>query len=286
MVELPLDSKSRFGIHMKTHAPSSSDLQLSGRLSKQDTALMVVDLLNDCCRSGGAFDLLGFDISGFIAIEKRVIDLVTVFAALGAEIIYVRSIYNFDCITRTMKEKFARFGLDNISFAKAGKWGGCFVETLPDVATGYVVKSHYSAFADGYSACFDRASYRRLQTEEHQVSLGIYSEDEFLRGILMSYDACATRYSCSNPAESGAFPISLAKYLSERGIRNVVCVGGSTHVCLGATVFGASERGLGVVVPLDAVASEDSSAQECFSSNFGLFHADVCQVDDVIERIH
>lgn len=271
---------------MKMHAPSSSDLQLAGNLSKQDTALIVVDLLNDCCRRGGAFDLLGFDISGFIAIERRVIDLATAFAALGAEIIYVRSIYNFDCITRTMKEKFTRFGLDNISFAKAGTWGGCFVETLPDVATGYVVKSHYSAFADGYSAFFDRSSYNKLLAEEHQVSLGICSEEVFLRGISNAYDACSTRYSRPNLVESRAFPVPLAKYLWVRGIRNVVCVGGSTHVCLGATVFGASERGLGVVVPLDAVASEDFSAQECFNINFGLFHADVCQVDDVIARMH
>jgi nicotinamidase-related amidase len=239
-----------------------------------NSALIVIDMINDGCRKGGVFETIGFDIAAFNNIEKNVAELANHFSKKGIEIIYVRTLYDFDYIPEPMIDKFKAFGLDKFEFSKKGMWGSQLIDTLPDVATAFVVKSNYSAFSEGFSALFDKKSLK--ENTDYFLSTSSLDSEFKKKGKLTIKDFY--KQSLENEVmfmikNEINFPISLHGYLKSKRIDTVVCVGGSTHVCLGATVYSAAERGYKIILPIDAIASEDSEKHTMFLQNFNMFNS-------------
>lgn len=239
-----------------------------------NSALIVIDMINDGCRKGGVFEKIGFDISSFNKIENNVAELASHFSKKGFEVIYVRTLYDFEFISEPMIEKFKVFGLDKIEFSRKGMWGSQLIDTLPDVATAFVVKSNYSAFSAGYSALFDKQSLKEnadyfQSTSNSDIALrkqGRPTIKDFYKQSLENEIVFIMKNEIN-------FPISLHAYLKSKSIDTVVCVGGSTHVCLGATVYSAAERGYKIILPIDAIASEDFEKHQMFLQNFNMFNS-------------
>lgn len=241
---------------------------------ENNSALIVIDMINDGCRKGGVFETIGFDISAFNNIEENVAELASRFSKKGKEVIYVRTLYDFGYISKPMIEKFKAFGLDKLDFSKKGMWGSDLIDSLPNVATAFVVKSNYSAFSEGYSALFDKKSFK--ENADYFQSTSSLDNEFKKEGKLTIKDFYKqsleneTMFLTKNEIN---FPISLHGYLKSKSIDNVVCVGGSTHVCLGATVYSAAERGYRIILPIDAIASEDVDKHKMFLQNFNMFNS-------------
>ncbi len=239
-----------------------------------NSALIVIDMINDGCRKGGVFETIGFDISAFNNIEKNVAELANHFSKNGREVIYVRTLYDFDYISNPMIEKFKTFGLDKLDFSKKGMWGSELIDTLPNVATAFVVKSNYSAFSERFSALFDKQSlkehtdyFQSLSSSDNKIKRqGKFTTKDFYNQSLENEIKFTT-------GKEVKFPITLHGYLKSKGIYTVVCVGGSTHVCLASTAYSAAERGYEIILPIDAIASEDSEKHKMFLQNFNMFNS-------------
>jgi nicotinamidase-related amidase len=245
-------------------------------ITDNKTALIVVDMLNDGFRKKGAFATIGFDISSFNDIEKNVSGLANSFSKKGREVIYVRTFYDFEYLPKTMVDKFISFGFDKMKFCQKGDWGSQLIDSLPDVATAFVIKSHYSPFSVGFSALFDRQSFSKNQ--DYFLSISSL-DDEFKRTgrfTLKDYYKQSLEHEIKAIRNTEIqFPISLHGYLKSKAINSLICVGASTHVCLGATVYSASERGYKVILPIDAIASEDEKKHEIYLHNFSMFNSNL-----------
>lgn len=242
-----------------------------------NSALIVVDMINDGCRKGGVFEKIGFDISSFNNAEKNIAELANSFSSKGREVIYVRALYDFDYITQTMVEKFKAFGLDKLDFSKKGMWGSELIDSLPDVATAFVVKSNYSAFSEGYSALFDRQTLQACAEYFQSTSNEDAQFKKQDKSTVKDFYQKSLRNEISFYVKGETYcPITLHGYLTSKKIDTIVCVGGSTHVCLGSTVYSAAERGYKIVLPIDAIAGEDSEKHKIFLQNFNMFNSILC----------
>lgn len=251
---------------------------------ENNSALIVIDMINDGCRKGGVFETIGFDISAFNNIEMNVAELANHFSKKGREVIYVRTLYDFNYISEPMIEKFKAFGLDKLDFSKKGMWGSQLIDTLPNIATAFVVKSNYSAFSDGFSALFDKQSlkenadyFQSLSNSDDELKKqGKFTTKDFYNQSLENEIKFTTNHEVK-------FPITLYGYLKSKGIHTVVCVGGSTHVCLASTVYSAAERGYKIILPIDAIASEDVAKHKMFLQNFGMFNSTLILTSTILK---
>jgi nicotinamidase-related amidase len=175
-----------------------------------------------------------------------------------------------------MVEKFKAFGLDRIDFAKKGYWGNQLIDSLPDVYTAILFKSNYCSFSLGYSALFDRTAY--LDRESYfslkaSEDIGLKQRNKL---TLKDYYKQSVLNDC-NVIFGGQFnlPLTLHGYLRFKNIDTIVIVGGSTHVCLAATVYSAASRGYRIVLPIDAIAGEDVVKHDIYLQNFSMFNSDL-----------
>jgi nicotinamidase-related amidase len=252
----------------------------------KNAALVVVDMINDGCRKGGAFDLIDFDMSSFNKIEDNVRTLVDYFSHGDKEIVFVRSLYDAEYISKTMVEKFKVFGLDKIDFSKKGYWGSQLIDSLPDVYTAILFKSNYCSFSLGFSALFDRAAY--LERESY-FSLKAFEDIELKQKgklTLKDYYKQSVLNDCFVIFEDQLnIPMTLHGYLKYKNIDTIVFVGGSTHVCLAATVYSAASRGYNIVLPVDAIASEDCILHDIYLRNFRAFNSFLTYSSDIINNL-
>lgn len=258
------------------------------------TAFVVIDMLNDGCREGGAFDLMGFDISLFQKIENNIADLVNECKKYRVPIIYVTSYYDDIYIPYQMKMKFKEMCIEHIPLAQKGTWGVEFVDSLPQINDYRVVKSHFSAFARGFSFAFKERSNQAVdeylkkpaKQDEELKKQGLPVLNDFYLKASANESELSLKgtYSFMDSLPDFA-PLTLHALLQRDKIDTLICTGGSSHVCLASTVYSASEKGYNIILPIDAIASEDNIKHWIYLHNFSLFNSALCTTTNLIDTI-
>ena len=234
-------------------------------------ALVVIDMINDGCSKGGVFEKLGFDISGFKNIIPSIIKLAHFFKGEGWPIYYVTSFYNKELLPTTMSEFIENLIPADLELAAMGSWGSQIIAELPNLNDYTVIKSHYSCFVPGYSAVLSKDNYNKYFAAGN-INLGL---------LRSSYKTALELPTATRIVNQGNASIlgTLDHVFKKQGIDSVFLTGGSTHVCLASAVYSAFERGFRIVLPVDAIASEDRVKHWIYLHNFMMFNCDVITVE-------
>lgn len=266
------------------------------KLEVDKTALLIIDLVNDGNDDNGFFKTkLGFDISLLKEIEPNVVKLINASKSQGMPVIGVQAIYDFDYISKPMRENFEAMGIEG-GLAPKGAWGS---EIIPKVKNSgldlILVKSHYSAFAPGRTF-----GYRSGNKEiENYMKLPASKDSNFVKkgkSVMKDYFEEAQKLylwdkeDIDHSLDDGGKVISLDHYFTLKGIDTLIVTGASTHVCVNSTIAGASERGYKVFEPIDAVASEGIPNEGhlrhyIYSSNDGMFKSELTTTKKILESI-
>ena len=267
-----------------------------GLIKSRNTAIIVVDILNDSCREEGFFNkYFNFDISLFRNVEKNLINLLPILKNSNIKSIFTITFYDFDYISNPQKESFLKMQIPlNINFQLAlkGSWGSKIVETLSDFADGIVIKSHYSAFSPEYSFFYlpNQSSYidDYLTLPQNKDIKLIQDGKKVLKDFYNDgFDSlCKERKKDQITKDmSNNIFCNLDVYLRANQIKNLIITGGSTHVCLDATVNAASERGYKVILPIDCIASEDKDKHWIYLHNHMIFKATITNFKNLIKAL-
>jgi ureidoacrylate peracid hydrolase len=126
---------------------------LEEKVEPAHTALIVVDVQNDFCADGGAFDKEGLDLTMIQATVPGMVDFVREARKVGLTIIYIQSIYfseNNWYLSDVFLEHHKRAGRGKhikYPLCARGSWGADFYEGIAPHPGEIIVNKHrYSAF--------------------------------------------------------------------------------------------------------------------------------------------
>jgi ureidoacrylate peracid hydrolase len=110
------------------------------------TALLVVDLQNDYCSPGGAFERAGRDISAIQAVPGRVADLLAVARSAGVTTVYVQNTVDPAGRMRGALQRRRRARLTGKpAYVVDGTWGHAFASPLGPTADDLLVRKYASS---------------------------------------------------------------------------------------------------------------------------------------------
>jgi ureidoacrylate peracid hydrolase len=116
------------------------------RLEPARCVLMVVDMQNDFCASGGYIDrTMGKDVSAAAAILPRIQELVAQARMARVPVVWLRADYSHDRIPDSMAVKLAARGIQ-AECCKPGTWGFEWFGLEPAEGEPVVTKHSYSGF--------------------------------------------------------------------------------------------------------------------------------------------
>lgn len=276
--------------------PAEIDLSLSslkdvkGRISLGATALLVVDAVNDSVAPNGAFDKPGLDLCLMREAVPKIDELIRAGQSARMPIIQAIPIYDTYYLPCPMREPFSPMQLPPTALAAKGSWGIRFLEELPRYADYVVIKSHFSAFVPGFTLAYKADAATALQAYLQLPS----AHDAQLRGrgerTLPDYYAEALEKGLSQRIGSPVAPIlqsatdtvTLGPLLLGLGLRRLIVCGFSTHVCVASTVYSAHERDFQILLPIDAVASEDRTEHSAYLHTLSRFVALSLTTNDLV----
>ena len=126
---------------------------LEAKVNPSHTALVVVDMQNDFCASGGAFDREGFNLSHMQAIVPRLTDFVDQARRAGSLVVYIQTIHvsgKAYYASDVWLEQWKRAGKGmHIQYPVCEKdtWGADFCSKIKPLPDDVIVQKHrYSAF--------------------------------------------------------------------------------------------------------------------------------------------
>ena len=128
-------------------AAKHADALPEERVDPATTRLLVIDVQNDFCASGGWIDRHGADLHGIDRAVDKLEWLISRARAAGVKPIFVRAIYDAIYLSPPMLERHKRLGFD-IAHCETGTWGAEFFRVRPEPDDIVITKQRYSAFVD------------------------------------------------------------------------------------------------------------------------------------------
>ena len=126
---------------------------LEQKIEPAHTALVVVDVLNDFCASGGFMDDEGANLEAVQAAADRLPALISAAREAGVLVVFIRNVYSSErnvYLADTWLEQAARrrgSSYTEREVCVAGSWGGDFYgDVRPEPGEPIVVKHRFSAF--------------------------------------------------------------------------------------------------------------------------------------------
>lgn len=126
---------------------------LEQKLEAQHAALVVVDVQNDFCASGGMMDQEGLDLSAVQAMAGRLPGLIDAARAVGALVVFIRNVYSTEgnlYLSDAWLEQATRRRAGSYTTREVcaeGSWEGDFYgEVRPEAGEPVVTKHRFSAF--------------------------------------------------------------------------------------------------------------------------------------------
>ncbi len=110
------------------------------------TAVLVIDVQNDFCASGGHTEVnLGRDVADCQAVVGPIERLVEGARAAGAPVIWVKADYDRAYLSRPIRAKQEARGIKT-AYCVSGTWGAAFYEVSPADGDIVIEKHRHSAF--------------------------------------------------------------------------------------------------------------------------------------------
>lgn len=126
---------------------------LADKVRPPHTALLVIDMQNDFCASGGLISKDGRDISAAQALGERLPAFITSARAAGVMVVFIRCVYTTErnfYLSDVWLEQAARKrkgGYTRIPVCRDGSWDGDYYgEVRPQAGDVIVTKHRYNAF--------------------------------------------------------------------------------------------------------------------------------------------
>jgi ureidoacrylate peracid hydrolase len=121
-------------------------LTLEQKVDPRHTAVLVIDVQNDFCASGGFFDELGSDITRIQAMIPRLRQFLTEAREARVPVIFVAAGYGEAYLSGSDRERYIRVHGRVIPVCRPGTWGAEFYEVAPRHDEPVIIKRRYSAF--------------------------------------------------------------------------------------------------------------------------------------------
>jgi ureidoacrylate peracid hydrolase len=121
-------------------------LTLARKVDPSHTALLVIDVQNDFCASGGFYDKTGSDTALIQAMIPRLQRFLDQARAAEVPVIFVAAGYDEAYVSGTDRERFLRLYGQVMAVCRPGTWGAEFYEVAPRDGEPVIVKRRYSAF--------------------------------------------------------------------------------------------------------------------------------------------
>lgn len=228
--------------------PSAEAYPLKEILKPQHTALLVIDLQNDFCDPKGKF---ATDYHKDVAPMHNVLShnqrLIEQAHAAGVPVIYTLGYEDIDLRDEPGKWRYTRHETeDGVDVnSKKGTWGAKFADGIQPQPGDLVLEKHdWSAFSGRQITNF-------LETDDpYQYVLG---ED-------------------------------LQQILKEKGVETLVVTGVKTEICVDSSVTEAKQKHFFVVVPKEAVGTDDLQAHDVFLRIWDFRNGGVVSENEVIEN--
>jgi ureidoacrylate peracid hydrolase len=121
-------------------------LTLAQKVDPGHTALVVIDVQNDFCASGGFYHRTGSDVRGIQAMIPRLQQFLTEARQAQVPVIFVAAGYGEPYLSSADRERFHRLYGQVMAVCRPGTWGAEFYEVAPRPGEPVIVKRRYSAF--------------------------------------------------------------------------------------------------------------------------------------------
>jgi ureidoacrylate peracid hydrolase len=121
-------------------------LTLEQKVDPGHTALLVIDVQNDFCASGGFYDRTGSDTIRIQAMIPRLQQLLIEAREAQVPVIFVAAGYGEAYLSSTDRERYLRLYGQVMPVCRPGTWGAEFYEVAPRHGEPVIVKRRYSAF--------------------------------------------------------------------------------------------------------------------------------------------
>ncbi len=120
---------------------------LADKVDPRHTALLVVDVQNDFCASGGYFTKLGHDVTAVQVMVPRLADFIEEARKVKLPVVFIQAIYDEYHLSSVWLEK--KLGRPvSPHHCISGTWGADFYLLQPKPGEPIVQKHRYSAFLD------------------------------------------------------------------------------------------------------------------------------------------
>ncbi len=128
---------------MRPEMPDS----LAEKIDPRRAALIVVDVQNDFCATGGYFTKLGNDLTAVQSMVPRLVDFIGEARKVKLPVVFVQAIYDECHLSAVWLEK-KRGRPVSPRHCLSGTWGADFYLVRPEPGDPIVQKHRYSAFID------------------------------------------------------------------------------------------------------------------------------------------
>jgi ureidoacrylate peracid hydrolase len=133
---------------MRPRTPDAElPLALADKLAPEACALLVIDMQNDFCASGGYIDkTMGKDVSAARTVVEPLQHLLEAARARGVPVVWVYADYSHEGLPDSMRVKLKARGI-TAECCKPGTWGAGWFGVTPVAGEALVAKTTYSGFA-------------------------------------------------------------------------------------------------------------------------------------------
>jgi ureidoacrylate peracid hydrolase len=139
------------------------------RIEPTSTRILVVDVQNDFCATGGWFDRHGNDLTSIQEAVERLMRFLPTARQAGVRPVFIRAIYDDIYLSDPMRERHKNLGFEPDS-CQSGTWGADFFRVRPEEGELSVAKHRYSAFIDT-----ELNAYLRAQHVSNLIMCGVTS---------------------------------------------------------------------------------------------------------------
>lgn len=130
---------------MSTHMTTMTQSSLERINDVDQLALVVIDMQNDFCATGGYFDRSGADLSEMETLANRVVAIIDAARNAGVMVIFIRSAYDPIFLSKAQIDRRRRVGWD-MPLCQRETWGYDFYRVAPLPDEPIVTKHRFDAF--------------------------------------------------------------------------------------------------------------------------------------------
>ncbi len=239
------------------------------KLDPKKTVLLIVEITLDSNEPGGLFDQMGFDIRLLKEAVPNTVSLVNACREKGIPVLAIQEVYNDNYIHKVQYERFKAMGFSGDDICPKGKDEAKVHPKILEAGIDLtVIQCNFTCFSRGKAFAYKPGNKELESYMELPESEDARLKSEGKKTMFDYFEESKEDHEDVDAHLSGGGVVNIDNYLEKKGIDTLILTGGSLHVCVDVIASGAMERGLRVVLPLGAFASESPSEEEDYIRHY------------------